>query len=90
MTKNEIALAVSQSTSLSLSQAAEATDALLSVLDNAFANHQEVFLRGFGTFQIVKRAAKKARNIVAGTMIEIPEKTIVKFKPSTQLKIYRK
>ena len=90
MTKNEIALAVSQSTSLSLSQAAEATDALLSVLDNAFANHQEVFLRGFGTFQIVKRAAKKARNIVAGTMIQIPEKTIVKFKPSTQLKIYRK
>lgn len=90
MTKNEIALAVSQSTSLSPSQAAEATDALLSVLDNAFANHQEVFLRGFGTFQIVKRAAKKARNIVAGTMIEIPEKTIVKFKPSTQLKIYSK
>lgn len=90
MTKNEIALAISQSTSLSPSQAAEATDALLSVLDNAFANHQEVFLRGFGTFQIVKRAAKKARNIVAGTMIEIPEKTIVKFKPSNQLKIYRK
>lgn len=90
MTKNELALAISQSTTLSPSQAREATDALFAALDNAFANHHDVFVRGFGTFKVVHRASKKARNIVAGTTVQVPAKDIVKFKPSTQLKIYNK
>lgn len=90
MTKNEIALAISQSTTLTPSQAKEATDALFNALDNAFANHHDVFIRGFGTFKVVHRASKKARNIVAGTTVQIPAKDIVKFKPSNQLKIYSK
>lgn len=90
MTKNEIALQISQSTTLTPSQAKEATDALFTALDNAFANHHDVFIRGFGTFKVVHRASKKARNIVAGTTVQIPAKDIVKFKPSNQLKIYSK
>ena len=90
MTKNELALAISQSTTLTTSQAREATDALFTALDNAFANHHDVFIRGFGTFKVVHRASKKARNIVAGTTVQIPAKDIVKFKPSNQLKIYSK
>lgn len=90
MTKNEIALQISQSTTLTPSHAKEATDALFAALDNAFANHHDVFIRGFGTFKVVHRASKKARNIVAGTTVQIPAKDIVKFKPSNQLKIYSK
>lgn len=90
MTKNELALAISQSTTLTPSQAKEATDALFAALDNAFANHNDVFIRGFGTFKVVHRASKKARNIVAGTSVQVPAKDIVKFKPSNQLKIYNK
>ena len=90
MTKNELALAISQSTTLTPSQAKEATDALFAALDNAFANHHDVFIRGFGTFKVVHRASKKARNIVAGTSVQVPAKDIVKFKPSNQLKIYNK
>ena len=90
MTKNEIALQISQSTTLTPIQAKEATDALFNALDNAFANHNDVLIRGFGTFKVVHRASKKARNIVAGTTVQIPAKDIVKFKPSNQLKIYSK
>lgn len=90
MTKNEIALAVAQHTSLTPSQAREATDAVFTALHNALSNHHDVFIRGFGTFHIVTRAAKVARNIVAGTSIQLPAKDIVKFKPSNQLKIYSK
>lgn len=90
MTKNELALAISQSTTLTQSQAREATDALFAALGNALVNHHDVFIRGFGTFKVVHRASKKARNIVAGTTVQIPAKDIVKFKPSTQLKINRK
>lgn len=90
MTKNELALQISQSTTLTQSQAKEATDAVFTALHCALANHHDVFIRGFGTFKVVHRASKKARNIVAGTTVQIPAKDIVKFKPSTQLKINRK
>lgn len=90
MTKNEIALLVSHGTSLTPSQAREATDAVFTALHCALAEHKDVFIRGFGTFKIVHRASKKARNIVAGTTVQIPAKDIVKFKPSNQLKINRK
>ncbi len=90
MTKNEIALSVAQRTSLTPSQAREATDALFAALDNAFANHHNVFIRGFGTFQVVTRAPKKARNIIAGTFIQVPARDTIKFKPSNQLKMYNK
>lgn len=90
MTKKEIALLVSQLTSLTPSQAREATDAVFTALHIALSNHHDVFIRGFGTFKVVHRASKKARNIVAGTSVQIPAKDIVKFKPSNQLKIYNK
>lgn len=41
----------------------------------------EVTLRGFGTFQIKQRKAKAARNISAGTTIQIPARKVVVFKP---------
>lgn len=43
---------------------------------------QEVTLRGFGTFKAKQRKAKTARNISAGTTIQIPARKVVTFKPS--------
>lgn len=87
MTKKEIALQVQRSTGLTASQSEDATDAVFSALHLALANHKDVFIRGFGTFKVVHRESKKARNIVAGTTIEVPAKDVVKFKQSKQLKI---
>ena len=41
-----------------------------------------VFLRGFGSFIIKRRAQKVARNILKGTTITIPEHNIPAFKPA--------
>lgn len=42
----------------------------------------EVFLRGFGSFVIKRRAEKVARNISKNTTIVIPAHSIPAFKPA--------
>ena len=46
----------------------------------------KVTLVGFGTFSIVKRKARKARNPQTGEPINVPEKFVPKFKASKALK----
>jgi nucleoid DNA-binding protein len=48
-------------------------------------NGHSIFLRTFGTFKLVTKKPKKARNITAGTAVYIPEQTGIKFKPAIEL-----
>lgn len=59
----------------------------LGVIKDVVYNGQEVTLRGFGTFQVKHRKAKSARNISAGTTIQIPARYVVAFKPSKDFNI---
>ena len=43
---------------------------------------KNVYLRGFGSFVVKKRAEKTARNISKNVTIKIPEHFIPSFKPS--------
>jgi DNA-binding protein HU-beta len=43
---------------------------------------ENVYVRGFGSFIIKKRAAKIGRNIKRGKSIQIPEHFIPAFKPA--------
>ena len=54
----------------------------LCVIKDVVYNGEDVTLRGFGTFQVKHRKAKSARNISAGTTIQIPARYVVAFKPS--------
>lgn len=54
----------------------------LGVIKDVVYNGQEVTLRGFGTFKTKHRKAKAARNISAGTTVQIPARYVVAFKPS--------
>lgn len=41
---------------------------------------------GFGTFELLKRKARRARNPRTGDPIDLPAKVVVKFKPARALK----
>lgn len=43
-------------------------------------------IHGFGTFTVVERAARTARNPTTGEPIQVPAKRTVKFKPAKALK----
>ncbi|MDD2226929.1 MAG: HU family DNA-binding protein, partial [Dysgonamonadaceae bacterium] len=49
---------------------------------DSLANNENVYLRGFGSFIVKKRAQKTARNISKNTTIIIPEHYIPAFKPA--------
>ncbi len=86
MTKNELADALTERTTLSRTQCLKAIDGLIDCMNEAFLAENNIYLRGLGTFHIVQRKARKARNICAGTDVTIPARKELKFKPSIQLK----
>jgi DNA-binding protein HU-beta len=52
------------------------------VVKESLAKEENVYLRGFGSFIVKKRAQKTARNISKNTTIIIPEHNIPSFKPA--------
>lgn len=56
-------------------------EAYMESVKKSLVSGEEVFLRGFGTFQIKERKAKVARNIWASTSIPVPSHRIASFKP---------
>jgi DNA-binding protein HU-beta len=45
---------------------------------------ENIYIRGFGTFVVKKRAAKTGRNIKKNVSVHIPEHYIPSFKPSKE------
>jgi len=56
------------------------------VVKQAVVAGDTVTIRGFGSFGPQKRAAKKGRNISAGTSILIPEHVVPQFVPANEFK----
>ena len=54
----------------------------MEVVKDSLAVGENVYLRGFGSFILKKRAQKTARNISKNTTIIIPEHNIPAFKPA--------
>jgi DNA-binding protein HU-beta len=58
---------------------------LLEVIKDAMARGEKVSLSGFGTFEPVERNARQARNPATGEQVQVPAKTVVRFRPATAL-----
>ena len=82
MTKADIVNEIAKSTGVEKIQVQAIVEAFMDSVKNAMVNGQNVYLRGFGSFIIKKRAMKVARNISKNTTITIPEHNIPAFKPS--------
>ena len=57
-------------------------EAFMESIKTSLTNNNNVYLRGFGSFIVKKRAKKVARNISKNTTITIPEHNIPAFKPA--------
>ena len=57
-------------------------EAFMDSVKGSLESGNNVYLRGFGSFIIKKRAQKVARNISKNTTITIPEHNIPAFKPA--------
>ena len=82
MTKADIVNEIAKSTGVEKIQVQAIVEAFMESVKTAMVNGENVYLRGFGSFIIKKRAMKVARNISKNTTITIPEHNIPAFKPS--------
>lgn len=82
MTKAEVIAEIAQRTGIEKVDVAETVEAFFKVIKNSMIEGENVYVRGFGSFVVKKRAQKTARNISKNTAIIIPEHFIPSFKPA--------
>lgn len=82
MTKVDIVNSISQKTGIDKPTVLNIVEAFMTSVKESLANEENVYLRGFGSFILKKRAQKTARNISKNTTIIIPEHNIPAFKPA--------
>ncbi len=87
MTKDDLANALLHSElDLSKSQYVVILNNITEILTKVFSKHEDLFIRGLGSFRVVRRKGHIARNLSTGEQVKVPEQIIVKFKLSKILK----
>ncbi|MCL7488288.1 MAG: HU family DNA-binding protein [Desulfobulbaceae bacterium] len=85
MNKKELVEAMASAADISKAAAEKSLNGMLMSVTQALKKGDKVTLVGFGTFSVVKRAKRKAKNPRTGEMIKIPAKKVAKFKPGSKL-----
>ena len=86
MTKAELVKEVSKSTSIEASTVMAVVEGFMEAVKGSLAKDNNVYLRGFGTFEVKTRKEKTARNITKNTTMVIPEHKVPTFKPCPDFK----
>lgn len=82
MTKADIVNEISKNTGIEKVAVLKTVESFMESIKGSLVKGKNVYLRGFGSFIVKKRAEKTARNISKNTTIIIPEHFIPAFKPA--------
>ena len=86
MTKSDIITEVSDSTGLTKNEVENVFEGFIISITNAIKRKERVDIRKFGSFQLKKRAARKAMNPSTKKIISLKERYVPIFKVSNILK----
>lgn len=86
MTKADIVNEIAKTTGMEKIAVQNVVETFMETIKGSLAAEKNVYLRGFGSFIIKKRAQKTARNISKNTTLVIPAHNIPAFKPA---KVFR-
>ena len=82
MTKADIVNEIAKTTGMEKIALQNFVETFMETIKGSLAAEKNVYLRGFGSFIIKKRAQKTARNISKNTPLVIPAHNIPAFKPA--------
>lgn len=82
MTKAEIVAEIAEKTGIEKVAVQATVEALMKAIKNSLSKGDNVYLRGFGSFIVKKRAEKTGRNISKNTTVIIPAHYVPAFKPA--------
>jgi DNA-binding protein HU-beta len=82
MTKADVVNEIAEQTGLERVEVLQTVEAFMVSVKNALSKGENVYLRGFGSFIVKKRAQKTGRIISRNTTIVIPAHNVPAFKPA--------
>jgi len=82
MTKAEIVAEIANKTGIEKVQVQKTVESFMDSIKGSMSKGENIYLRGFGSFIIKKRAKKTGRNISKNTTLIIPAHNIPSFKPA--------
>ena len=86
MTKTDLIDKVAEETTWTKKDSEVAINAAIKVLTGILASGEKLALAGFGSFEVVERAERQARNPQTGESMIVSACKVPKFKPSKTLK----
>jgi len=86
MTKADLVEEIAGGTGVSKNHTAIIVDGLIDAVCRALSDGKHLEIRGFGTFKVRERRARRARNPRSGTEVMVPAKLVPVFKPSKELR----
>jgi len=82
MTKADLVSEITDKTGVEKIAVQVTVESLMTTIIDAMESGENVYLRGFGSFVIKKRAEKTGRDISKNTTLIIPEHFVPTFKPA--------
>lgn len=86
MNKVELVSAVAEKAGKSKTEITEIVDAVFDAMTGALVAKDEIRIPGFGVFDTVETAPRKARNPQTGEEVDVPAGVKARFKPGKGLK----
>jgi len=88
LTKADIITIISEGTGLTKVETAAVVDGFIAALSYSLKQGETVELRGFGTFKVVERKARKGRNPKTNEVVFIPKRKVPVFRYSKDFREY--
>jgi len=85
MTKKELVSMVAERNGIPKKTVEMTLEALSEVMVEALLQGEKISFLGLGSFSVLRRASRKGRNPRTGEPLTIPERKVIKFRPSKTL-----
>lgn len=86
MTKADLVEQVASEAEMTKKDAEQLVEIIFDSIVGALNKGEKIELRGFGSFRVRQRDARKGRNPKTGEAVSIPAKRVAYFKPGKELK----
>jgi integration host factor subunit alpha len=86
VTKQQLIESIQNGTEFSKKQSTELVESVIEYIAGSLEKGEDVLISGFGKFQVKEKNARRGRNPSTGEPMNIPERKVVTFKLSGNLK----
>ena len=86
MTKADLVEIVAREADMTKKDVEQLVEIIFDSIVSTLNNGDKIELRGFGSFRVRERSARKGRNPKTGEPVDIPAKRVAYFKPGKDLK----